>query len=77
MYKIIFDKKVIQFMEKLDYNTKFDIFDNLRIIKENPLKFTKKLNEIYIIQINKFRILADIDKKEKLIKVLFIRKTFP
>ena len=49
MYKIIFDEKVIQFMEKLDYSTRFNIFENLRIIKRSPLEFAKKLNNVYLI----------------------------
>jgi mRNA-degrading endonuclease RelE of RelBE toxin-antitoxin system len=74
MYKIIFDEKVIQFMEKLDYNIRFNIFDNLRIIKKDPLEFAKRLNEVYLIQLDKFRVIVDIDKKSKLIKILFIKR---
>jgi mRNA-degrading endonuclease RelE of RelBE toxin-antitoxin system len=73
MYEIVFDEKVIEFMERLDYSIKFEIFDNLSVIKKAPLKFAKELDETYLIQLDKFRILADINKENKLIKVLFIR----
>ena len=63
-------------MEKLEHNNKFDIFDTLSIIRENPFIFQlyNLSNTNYRLKLNDYRLIINIDTKRKVIKVLFIRK---
>ena len=73
MYDVIFDKKALEFLKKLDYKTKNRIFNKIISTKEKPFRYFEKLtkrNE-YKIRIGNYRVIVDIDEKTKKIKVLF------
>lgn len=70
-YKIIFDKAVIKKINKLSKIEKERIIEKITNSKENPFVFFEKLSgrTDYKLRIGKFRIIADIDKKDKIIKI--------
>ena len=45
MYKLIFEKKALQELNKLEKNIKERIWKKLQDTKENPLRFFEKLVE--------------------------------
>ena len=80
MYEIIFDKKAIEFLNKLDYNLKERIFIKIISTKEKPFRYFEKLtkrNE-YRLRVGNYRVIADIDKNSSKIKICLImhRKIF-
>jgi len=73
MYEIHFDKRALDFLNKLDYETKKRIWSKLQECKQNPFHFLKSLTQIkgYKLRVGDYRIIIDIQKK---IKVLFVEK---
>jgi mRNA-degrading endonuclease RelE of RelBE toxin-antitoxin system len=45
MYKIIFDNKAIEFLEKLDKKNRERIFNKIMSTKEDPFHFFEKLTK--------------------------------
>jgi mRNA-degrading endonuclease RelE of RelBE toxin-antitoxin system len=45
MYKVIFDDKAIEFLEKLDKKNRRRIFSKIISTKENPFHFFEKLTK--------------------------------
>lgn len=74
MYKVIFDDKAIEFLEKLDKKNRKRIFNKIMSAKENPFHYFEKLTstEYYKLRVGDYRVIADIDKNEIKILVLFI-----
>jgi len=74
MYDIVFDEKAIDFLEKLDKNTKVRIFKKILSTKKNPLRYFEKLTkrDLYKLRIGDYRVIADIDKKDIKILIVFI-----
>lgn len=74
MYSLIFDKKALNFLNKLDKEMKNRIWDKLQQCKENPFLFVKHLEKIsgYKIRVGDYRIIVDIDESSKTISVLKI-----
>ena len=74
MYEIIFDKKAIEFLNKYEYKTKERIFEKIILSKENPFRYFKKLTyrDEYKLRIGNYRVIADIDRNSKKIKILLI-----
>jgi mRNA interferase RelE/StbE len=74
MYDVIFDKKALEFLIKLEYKTKHRIFHKIISTKEKPYRYFEKLtkrNE-YKLRIGNYRVIADIDEKTKKIKILIL-----
>ena len=74
MYEIIFDEKTIGFLNKLSKNIKQRIFNKLISVKNNPFHFFEPLKgrKDYKLRIGDYRIIADIEKRSKKIKVTLI-----
>ncbi len=74
MYKIIFDKKSISFLEKIQNNIKKQIFNKIILTKENPHYFFERLSgrADYKLRVGNYRIIADIDEKTKTIQITLI-----
>jgi mRNA interferase RelE/StbE len=74
MYEIIFDKKVIEFLEKLQLSTRRRIFEKIISTKENPFHYFEKLKkrDEYKLRVGSYRVIADINKTKKLINVLVV-----
>ena len=74
MYKVIFDDKAIEFLEKLDIKNRERIFNKIMSTKEDPSHFFEKLTkrELYKLRVGDYRVIADIRKNEIKILVLLI-----
>ena len=74
MYEIIFDKKAIESLNKMEYRIKERIFKKVISTKEKPFRYFERLtkrNE-YKLRVGNYRIIADIDKNSKMIKIRLI-----
>jgi mRNA interferase RelE/StbE len=74
MYEIIFDKKTLESLNKLEYKIKERIFKKIISTKEKPFRYFQKLTyrEEYKLRVGNYRVIADIDKNSKKIKILII-----
>ena len=72
MYKIIFDEKAIEFLEKNPSGKR--IFDKIMSAKEIPFHFFDRLKARgeYRLRVGDYRVIADINKRKKLINILVI-----
>ena len=74
MYKIEFDIKSIDYLNKQEKKIKERIFNKIISTKEKPLRYFEKLanRKEYKLRVGKYRVIADIDKKLKIIKIRMI-----
>ena len=74
MYKVIFDDKAIEFLEKLDKKNKKRIFNKIISTKDDPFHFFEKLTkrDLYKLRVGDYRVIADISKNEIKILILLI-----
>ncbi len=74
MYEIIFDTKAFEFLEKCEKKLAKRIWDKIMASKGNPHRFFKRLNgrKDYKLRVGDYRVIADIDDKEKKIKITLI-----
>lgn len=74
MYKVIFDDKAIEFLEKLDTRNRERIFNKILSTKENPFHYFEKLTarNLYKLRVGNYRVIADIDENNIKILVLLI-----
>ena len=74
MYELIFAKRAVEELNKLENYIKERILNKLRLCKEDPFRFFEKLIEIggFKLRIGDYRILADIDAN---LKKIYINKT--
>ena len=72
MYEIIFDKKALEQLNKLDRLIKERIWNKLQVCKENPFRFLEALIEIegFKLRVGDYRVIIDIDYKNKVLKVI-------
>lgn len=74
MFEVIIDEEINKYIENLPKEMSERITDKLKQAKENPFRYFKKLvqrNE-FSLRVGKFRVLAEIDIKNKIIFVLDI-----
>lgn len=74
MYAIIFDKKSIQSLNKIENKIKRRIFEKIISAKENPFHYFVRLKnrDEYNLRVGDYRVIADIDKNLEIIKILLI-----
>ena len=72
MYKIIFEKRALENLNKLDYNIKQRIWNKLQLCKENPFRFLEHLEEIkgFKLRVGDYRLIIDINVEYKTLIVL-------
>ena len=71
MYEIKFDKKAIDFLNKLERNIKERIWNKLQMCKEDPFRFLEHLEEIdgYKLRVGDYRLIISIDNKTNTINI--------
>lgn len=72
MYEVIFDEKVLEFLEKLEKKERKRIFGRIASTKMNPFHYFERLtgrNE-FKLRVGDYRVIADIDETTKKISVL-------
>ncbi len=74
MFKVIFDDKAIEFLEKLDNKNRERIFNKILSTKEDPFHYFEKLTKrnFYKLRVGDYRVIADINENEIKILVLLI-----
>lgn len=74
MYNLIFDKKALISLNKLDNQIKQRIWDKLVECKENPFRFLKHLEDVpgFKLRVGDYRAIVDINNSTKTIVVLKI-----
>jgi len=72
MYNLIFDKRALEDMNKLDSQVKERIWNKLQQCKENPFRFLEHLEDIegFKLRVGDYRVIVDVDNVTKTIKVL-------
>tara|TARA_Y100000034_G_C6660597_1_gene289581 strand:- start:241 stop:486 length:246 start_codon:yes stop_codon:yes gene_type:complete len=65
MYKLIFEKRALDQLNKLETQIKKRIWNKLQDSKKNPFRYFEKLKEIdgYKLRIGNYRVIADIDNE--------------
>ncbi|MCX6667868.1 MAG: type II toxin-antitoxin system RelE/ParE family toxin [Euryarchaeota archaeon] len=74
MYEIIFDEEAIEFLEKIEKNTRKRIYNKIISTKEDPFHYFERLtgrNE-FKLRVGDYRVIAYIDETTKKISVLVI-----
>ena len=74
MYRIVFEKKALHDLNKLEIKVKERIWNKLQGCKENPFRFFEKLVETqgFKLRVGDWRVVADILRERKVIVVLKI-----
>ena len=74
MYELKFDKKAINFLNKLEKEDVERIWNKLQQCKENPFHFLKHLEDIegFKLRVGNYRLIIDIDKSSQTLHVLKI-----
>ena len=74
MFKVIFDDKALEFLEKLDKKNRERVFNKIMSTKEDPLHYFEKLTKknFYKLRVGDYRVIADINENEIKILVLLI-----
>ncbi len=72
MYKLIFEKKALQNLNKLDAQIKKRIWDKLQECKENPFRFLKPIVQIkgFKLRVGDYRIIIDVQEEIKILHIL-------
>lgn len=73
MYEILFDKRALNFLNKLEHKIKHRIWNKLQDCKKEPFYYLKHLTQIkgYKLRVGDYRIIIDVQDK---IKVLYVLK---
>ena len=74
MYNLTFEKKALDFFNKLEKEIKERIWNKLQQCKEDPFRFLEHLEEIagFKLRVGDYRIIIDIDNISRTLKVLKI-----
>jgi len=72
MYNLIFEKKALDFISKLEKEIRKRIWNKLQQCKEDPFRFFEHLEEIegYKLRVGDYRLIIDVDDSTKTLKVL-------
>lgn len=72
MHQLIFDKKALHDLNKLEKETKERIWNKLQLCKENPFRFLEHLTEVkgFKLRVGDYRAIVDVDNSSKTIKIL-------
>ena len=72
MYSIIFEKKALDFLNKLERGLKERIWNKLQQCKEDPFRFLEHLEEIggFKLRVGNYMLIIDIDSQTKTLHIL-------
>ena len=74
MYKLIFEKRALKDLNKLDKQIKQRIWDKLQECKIDPFRYLESLIEIrgFKLRVGDYRIIIDVENKIKILHVLMV-----
>ena len=72
MYKLIFEKRVLKDLDKLDRQIKKRIWNKLQQCKENPFRYLMPLIQIkgFKLRVGDYRAIIDIQEEIKILHIL-------
>jgi len=72
MYQLIFGKKALDFLNKLEKETKERIWSKLQQCKEDPFRFLEHLEEIegFKLRVGDYRLIIAVDNSVKTLTIL-------
>lgn len=72
MFSIIFEKKALEFINKLERKLKERIWIKLQKCKEKPFHFLEHLEDIngFKLRVGDYRLIIDVDQPNKILRVL-------
>jgi len=72
MYKLIFEKRALHDLNKLDKQIKKRIWNKLQECKKNPFRFLKPLVQVkgFSLRIGDYRIIIDVKGEIKVLNIL-------
>ncbi|MBI2507347.1 type II toxin-antitoxin system RelE/ParE family toxin [Candidatus Woesearchaeota archaeon] len=72
MYELRFDRKAIDFLNKLERKDKERIWNKLQQCKENPFHFLEHLEDIegFKLRVGDYRLIIDVDDSTKILIIL-------
>jgi len=72
MYKLLFEKRALQDLNKLEKNIKERIWNKLQQCKDNPFRFLKPLVQIegFKLRVGNYRIIIDVQEEIKILNVI-------
>jgi len=72
MYRIVFEKGALRYLNKLDVAMKKRMWDKLQVCKENPFAFLKPLVQIrgFKLRVGDYRIIIDVREEIRVLNVL-------
>ena len=74
MYRLIFSKKALDFLNKLEDELKERVWNKLQLCKEDPFRFLEHLEQIkgYKPRVGDYRIIIDVDSKNNVLCIIKI-----
>lgn len=74
MYKLIFEKKALHSLNKLEKEIKKRIWNKLQECKKNPFRFLEPLIQIkgFKLRIGDYRVILDVQREIKVLNILKI-----
>ena len=72
MYKLTFEKRALENLNKLDEQIKRRIWSKLQECKENPFRFLKPLVQIkgFKLRVGDYRVIVDVQENIKTLNVI-------
>ena len=72
MYQLIFEKRALEELNKLDKQIKERIWKKLQDCKEEPFRFLESLIEIkgFKLRVGNYRVIIDVDFKEQKLTII-------
>ncbi|MBT4135592.1 type II toxin-antitoxin system RelE/ParE family toxin [archaeon] len=72
MYKLIFEKRALKDLNKLERNIKERIWNKLQLCKLDPFRFLEPLVGIkgFKLRVGDYRIIIDVENEIKILQVL-------
>lgn len=72
MYNLLFEKRALENLNKLDKEIKQRIWDKLQLCKENPFRLLNHLENMpgFKLRVGDYRVIIDVNNYKKTINVL-------
>jgi len=74
MYELVFDKRPLEDLNKLEKEIKERIWNKIQQCRENPFHFLEHLEEIqgFKLRVGDYRVIIDVDQANNFLKILKI-----
>jgi len=72
MYNLVFEKRALDELNKLEKDIKQRIWNKLQDCKFNPFRFLERLTEIdyFKLRVGDYRIIIDVDNERRILNIV-------